>query len=64
MLMTSTAGTAGDDGDDTWRFQLLRCISEGYAKKCISFQSFTLETLLKLKKSGSHGKVTTLPAMT
>jgi hypothetical protein len=54
--MTSTSGAAGEDGDDAWRFQLLGCIYAGYAKNCVSFQSFPLETLLKVKKSRSHGK--------
>jgi hypothetical protein len=46
----------GGCGGDTSLFQLVSDISEEYGKNCISFQSFSLQTLLKVLKSSDHGK--------
>jgi hypothetical protein len=44
--MTSSSAAAVDGGWETSLFQLEGDIPEEYVKKCISFQSFYLESLL------------------
>jgi hypothetical protein len=56
LITSSWAAGADNGGCETSLFQLEGDIFEEYVKKRISFQSFYLESRLKVLKSGDHGK--------